>query len=262
MAGTIPRLGVASIAAALTGIVAVAAGAQAPQSPPPGGPLAIALPEGEGRALVTRACGGCHEPALVMFSREDEEGWRVIINDMVARGAKATTQEIEVMSAYLAAHFNRQTKFAPLQYLGAAAATAKDEQQLFAAGKEIYGTLCAVCHQADGRGRDKIAPALVGSRFALGPAAMVVRIMLHGKRGPTNVMPALGPLITDEQIAAVLTYIRREWDQTAPAIDAAAVRAIRATTAGRARPWTAEELEQFAGQSGPEQASARLGGES
>jgi len=242
------RLAGAAIAAAFT-VTAAAAGRQA-QNPPTGGSLSIALPEGDGKALVTRACGGCHEPALVMFTREDAEGWKVIVNDMVARGAKATSEEIDVMAAYLAAHFNRQTKFAPLQYVGAAAAAAKDEQQLFAAGKEIYGTLCAVCHQADGRGRDKIAPPLVGSAFALGPPAVVVRIMLHGKRGPTNVMPALGPLITDEQIAAVLTYVRREWGQTAPAIDAAAVKAIRTSTTGRARPWTAEELEQVAGQSG------------
>lgn len=201
-----------------------------------GGSLAIALPEGKGKDLVTRACGGCHEPALVMFTREDEEGWKVIVNDMVARGAKATSQEVEVMSTYLAAHFNRQNKFAPLKNVGTA-------------GQEIYATLCAVCHQADGRGRDKIAPPLVGSPFALGPPAIVVRIMLHGKRGPTNVMPALGPLMTDEQIAAVLSYVRREWGQTAPAVDAAAVKTIRSTTTGRARPWTAEELEQVAGKS-------------
>jgi mono/diheme cytochrome c family protein len=241
MTQTAARLAIVVMGVAAT-VSATTLERQAP-NPPSGGSLSIALPDGEGKALVTRACGGCHEPALVMFTREDEEGWKVIVNDMVARGAKASSQEIDVMAAYLAAHFNRQTKFAPLQYLGAAASAAKDEQQLFAAGKEIYGTLCAVCHQADGRGRDKVAPPLVGSPFALGPPAVVIRIMLHGKRGPTNVMPALGPLITDDQIAAVLTYVRREWGQTAPAIDAAAVKAIRTATAGRARPWTAEELE-------------------
>jgi mono/diheme cytochrome c family protein len=228
----------------------IAAATRQTQNPPSDGSLSMAFPEGDGKALVTRACGGCHEPALVMFTREDEEGWKVIITDMVARGAKATSREIDVMATYLAAHFNRQTKFKPLQYLGAAAAGAKDEQQRFAAGKEIYGTLCSVCHQPDGRGRDKVAPPLVGSPFALGPPEVVVRIMLHGKRGPTNVMPALGPLIADEQIAAVLTYVRREWGQAAPAIDAAEVNAIRTATSGRARPWSAEELLQIAAQSG------------
>jgi mono/diheme cytochrome c family protein len=135
-----------------------------------------------------------------------------------------------------------------LQGVGAGAATARDEQQLFAAGKEIYGTLCAVCHGADGRGRDKIAPPVVGSPITLGPPAIPIRVMLHGKRGPANVMPALGSLMTDAQIAAVLTYVRREWGQSAASIDAAVVGEIRTATAGRARPWTAEELWQ--GQSG------------
>jgi mono/diheme cytochrome c family protein len=72
--------------------------------------------------------------------------------------------------------------------------------------------------------------------------------MLHGKRGPTNVMPALGRFMTDDQIAATLTYIRREWGHTAPAIDGALVKDIRALTSGRARPWSVEELLQTVGQ--------------
>jgi mono/diheme cytochrome c family protein len=63
-------------------------------------------------------------------------------------------------------------------------------------------------------------------------------------------MPALGTLMSDEQIAAVLTYVRREWGQSGSAIEAAAVAQVRAATAGRARPWTAEELQQFAEPSG------------
>ena len=56
------------------------------------------------------------------------------------------------------------------------------------------------------------------------------------------VMPPIGMTLTDDQIAAVLTYIRREWGQTGTPVDAAAVRAVRAETAGRARPWTNDEL--------------------
>ena len=242
-----------AIAFALPSLVALGALRQAPQGVPPAAPLSIALPDGEGKSLVTRACGGCHDPTLVMFTREDEEGWAVIVNDMAARGARATQEELATITAYLAAHFNRQGRFAPLEGVGAGAATARDEQELFAAGKEIYGTLCAVCHGADGRGRDKIAPPVVGSPITLGPPAIPIRVMLHGKRGPTNVMPALGSLMSDAQIAAVLTYVRREWGQTAPSIDAAAVGEIRKATAGRARPWTAEELWQ--GQSGKGEAN-------
>ena len=60
-------------------------------------------------------------------------------------------------------------------------------------------------------------------------------------------MPPIGSTLTDEQIAGVLTYIRREWGQTGTPVDAATVKAVRALTAGRARPWTDDELETLAG---------------
>ncbi|NUR53074.1 MAG: hypothetical protein HOQ29_01385 [Acidobacteria bacterium] len=60
-------------------------------------------------------------------------------------------------------------------------------------------------------------------------------------------MPPLGAGLTDDQVAAVLTYIRREWGQTGSPIDAAAVAAVRAETAGRTRPWTNDELAKIGG---------------
>ena len=129
-----------------------------------------------------------------------------------------------------------------------AAALSGPEQQRFAAGKQIYENICQACHQANGRGLEKLAPGLVGSALALGPAAVTVRILLNGKEGPAGLMPPLGAAFDDEQVAAVLTYIRREWDQTGSPIDAATVKEIRALTAGRTRPWTAEELARIGGQ--------------
>ena len=55
-------------------------------------------------------------------------------------------------------------------------------------------------------------------------------------------MPPLGGALSDEQVAAVLTYIRREWDNAGSPITAADVTPIRALTAGRTRPWTDAEL--------------------
>ncbi len=132
--------------------------------------------------------------------------------------------------------------------VAAAAPLTAAEQQRFAAGKQIYESICQACHQANGRGQDKLAPGLVGSALALGPAAVAVRIVLNGKEGSVGLMPPLGAAFDDEQVAAVLTYIRREWDQTGSAVDAATVKDIRAPTAGRTRPWTAEELARIGGQ--------------
>ncbi|MEP6915532.1 MAG: cytochrome c, partial [Acidobacteriota bacterium] len=117
-----------------------------------------------------------------------------------------------------------------------------DEQLRFNAGQEVYRNVCQPCHQPDGRGQDKIAATLVGSPLALGPAQVPARILLNGKEGPIGLMPPVGQVFTDDQIAAVLTYIRREWGQAGTPVDAATVKEVRATTAGRTRPWTNEEL--------------------
>jgi mono/diheme cytochrome c family protein len=55
-------------------------------------------------------------------------------------------------------------------------------------------------------------------------------------------MPPVGSALGDEQIAAVLTYIRREWGQAGSPVDPALVSQVRALTVGRTRPWTHEEL--------------------
>jgi mono/diheme cytochrome c family protein len=117
-----------------------------------------------------------------------------------------------------------------------------EEQQRFAAGREVYQTLCSACHQPDGRGREQLAPSLVGSELTLGPSGITARIVLNGKEGPTGLMPPLGAALSDEQIAAALTYIRREWGHTASPVDPSTVKDVRALSNGRTRPWTAEEL--------------------
>jgi mono/diheme cytochrome c family protein len=124
------------------------------------------------------------------------------------------------------------------------------EQKRFAAGQEIYRNVCQACHQPDGRGMDKIAPPLVASAYALAPPTVPVRILLHGKEGSIGMMPPVGQTFTDEQIAAVLTYVRREWGQRGDPIDAATVGAVRAATKDRTRPWTDGDLTPLLGPAG------------
>jgi mono/diheme cytochrome c family protein len=116
------------------------------------------------------------------------------------------------------------------------------ETALFNEGREIYASVCAACHQADGRGRLGVAPTLIGSEFALGPAEVAARIVIGGKEGSTGLMPPLGATLADDKVAAALTYIRREWGQDGSPVDTSAVAAARKSSAGRTRPWTAEEL--------------------
>jgi len=92
-----------------------------------------------------------------------------------------------------------------------------------------------------------VAPSLIGSAFALAAPEIPLRILLNGKEGTVGLMPPIGTALTDEQIAGVLTYIRREWGQTGSPVDPATVKAVRQVTAGRTRPWTNDELLELTG---------------
>jgi mono/diheme cytochrome c family protein len=116
-----------------------------------------------------------------------------------------------------------------------------EEQRRFAEGRQVYATVCAGCHQANGQGLPGVAKSLVGSPWALAPAPQVIRIVLHGKEG-NMLMPPVGGSMTDEQIAAVLTYVRRSWGNAALPIPPAEVQEARGATAGRKRAWTEAEL--------------------
>ncbi|NUR54467.1 MAG: hypothetical protein HOQ29_08470 [Acidobacteria bacterium] len=126
-----------------------------------------------------------------------------------------------------------------------------EQQQRFTAGGELYKNICLGCHQADGRGRDKLAPSLVDSKYVTAPdAGAAARILLGGKEGQIGLMPPLAGALNDEQIAALLTYVRREWGHTASAVATEDVREIRGLTKTRTRPWTDAELSTSRGRGG------------
>jgi mono/diheme cytochrome c family protein len=70
----------------------------------------------------------------------------------------------------------------------------------------------------------------------------VIRIVLHGKEGEM-LMPPVGGSLSDEQIANVLTYVRRSWGNMGSAIAPADVQEVRGATMGRNKAWTEAELE-------------------
>ena len=123
------------------------------------------------------------------------------------------------------------------------------EQAQFTQGKQLYTFTCATCHQGHGRGQAGVAPPLVDSDWVLKSDDRLVRIVLQGVAGPITVngqkhdleMPALLGF-NDDQVASILTYIRREWDHRGEPVNASTVKAIRAATADRVDPWTEPEL--------------------
>ncbi|MDP3621300.1 MAG: cytochrome c oxidase subunit II [Polynucleobacter sp.] len=73
-------------------------------------------------------------------------------------------------------------------------------------GAKIYAANCAACHQPNGKGAGSF-PALDGSKVVLGPKEANFQIMLNGK----GAMPKWGGVLSDSDIAAVVTYTRNAW---------------------------------------------------
>ncbi len=115
------------------------------------------------------------------------------------------------------------------------------ETARIAVGRDEFGKTCAACHQANGAGLPGVAGSLVGSPYVNGAPARLIRILLQGKEGAL-LMPPIGGTMSDERIASVLSFMRREWGNRADPIDAAAVREVRGATTGRRRAWTVDEL--------------------
>jgi mono/diheme cytochrome c family protein len=122
-------------------------------------------------------------------------------------------------------------------------------------GREVYQTTCALCHGNEGEGKPNQAPPLVGAEFVLGSPARLIRIPLNGLDGPIMVkgermtfpssMPAMGAALSDEDLAAALTYMRMSWGNQGDAITPEQVAAVRAEVGTRTQPWTEQELKQI-----------------
>jgi len=72
-------------------------------------------------------------------------------------------------------------------------------------GEALYANVCQACHMPDGKGASGAGtyPALAGDQN-LAAAGYPVHVLIHGQRG----MPPIGLMMTDEQIAAVVNYVR------------------------------------------------------
>jgi mono/diheme cytochrome c family protein len=130
----------------------------------------------------------------------------------------------------------------PAPVVTAAPLTA-EQQKRFEAGADLYKNICLGCHQEDGRGKDKLGANLVDSPFVTAAdATATIRILVGGKEGAIGLMPPLGPSLSDEQIAAALTYIRRAWGHTGAPVEPLNVMEVRGLSKGRTKPWSDQEL--------------------
>ncbi len=122
-------------------------------------------------------------------------------------------------------------------------------------GQVVYENRCASCHQNTGAGIPGVFPPLIGTKWVLGEPDRLISIVLHGLMGEleiegteyNGVMPAWGTMLSDEEIAAVLTFVRSSWGNEAAAVPDSSVTRLRAMLADRGKPWTPSELAKTYG---------------
>jgi mono/diheme cytochrome c family protein len=154
----------------------------------------------------------------------------------------------------------RSDAFVPRRGMNDAAAI--DTNDPAALGKKIYTQNCVLCHQANGAGIPSVYPPLAGSEWVLAKDWRgdnhLVSIVLHGLQGPVQVgagtyngaMPGW-KFLRDEELAAVLTYVRSQWGNAAPAVTAEFVKQSRERTVARGAPWSQHELQAIARETAP-----------
>lgn len=147
-------------------------------------------------------------------------------------GDKTIARRHQMMArqhAAMAEALTRQDKREPM---------AIDEQTLAAAGESLYVNACATCHADDGTGVNEAFPPLAGAEIVTGDTELLTRITLHGMSGPLRVkgenyngyMPSFAGRFSNDEIAAILTYIRTSWGNEAEPVSTATVAEVRKKT--------------------------------
>ena len=101
-------------------------------------------------------------------------------------------------------------------------------------GEKLYIRYCGACHMADGKGDGSRFPAIAGSEWVKGDQGRLIDVVMSGLSGPIEVngqafdgvMPSVDYL-SDEEIAQILTYVRKEFGDNSPAIGTYYVRGGR-----------------------------------
>ena len=124
-------------------------------------------------------------------------------------------------------------------------------------GKTVYMQVCFACHQPTGLGLPGMFPPLAGSDWtAAKKPDRMIRMVLHGVTGPVTIngkpfatpaplMPPQGSVLSDQQIADVLTYVRDSFGNKASPVTPDQVKAIRDAEQARTAMWTEAELQKI-----------------
>jgi mono/diheme cytochrome c family protein len=106
---------------------------------------------------------------------------------------------------------------------------------LLAFGKTVYDTHCALCHAGDGRGMPPDYPPLAENpSIQMESAVNPVRMVLNGGFPPATAenpmpygMPPFAQTLSDDEVAAVVTYIRAAWGNRGTAVSSRQANELR-----------------------------------
>lgn len=147
--------------------------------------------------------------------------------DVVLHGTQHLSDaDLRAMAVYL--------KDLPVHDTRRRAFEAAGSQQM-ARGEKLYAQQCAQCHGDHGEGAAGVYPRLAGNRaVTLDAPHNAVQAILSGGFAPATVghprpygMPPYRTLLTDNDVAAVATFVRQSWGNQAPAVSSLAVQRIR-----------------------------------
>ncbi len=131
------------------------------------------------------------------------------------------------------------------------------DQKVYELGAEVFQreSHCMTCHLSHGQGNANVYPSLVSSPWVNGSEERLVKMALHGMWGEITVhgktyspsrgvppMTAFRTLLKDDELAAVLTFVRNTWDNRASTIQPETVKRIREETIERTTFWLPEDL--------------------
>ena len=191
--------------------------------------------------------------------RQNEELLNKLLNSEVEHAVVAATTvkhfwhtvDVKGASQFAAPPASEFVKFSPPKHLSRA------EKKVYTEGSKIYQreSHCATCHLPHGKGSVNVYPPLVGSPWVIGSEERLIKMTLHGVWGKMKVngitydpsrgvppMTAFRSLLKDEELAAVLTFVRNTWGNKASVVSPATVKKVREQTIDRTTFWKPEEL--------------------
>jgi mono/diheme cytochrome c family protein/glucose/arabinose dehydrogenase len=210
------------------------------------------------------------KPALLMGAAKDDSG-RVRLEAIVAASWLSKEKGLPVIleagkkpldswmirsHAAAEAHINGLALNRKKQETVEKAPTAAGiKPEVMAKGKAIYmqDGYCNTCHQADGKGLEAAGfPPLNGSKWVTGNEDRLIKLVMKGLYGPIEVngkqypgqvpMTPYAGMLKDDEMAAVLTYVRNAFGNKAPAVTPEKVKAIRASIKDKTGFYTPDEL--------------------